>query len=86
MPAPREEYRQLQQSLTEKVLDRAASDLRWRQRLLDEPEAAAMREANFPKLKRVDEMRKSTWGSQEEGRSGGSGSSMERVWHRCRPQ
>ena len=48
------------------MLDRAASDSAWKQRLLDDPEAA-MREANFPELKRIGEMRKSTWGSREEG-------------------
>ncbi len=52
---PTEEYRQLQQSLTEKVLDRAASDSLWKQRLLDDPRAA-MLEADFPEVKRVDEM------------------------------
>ncbi len=64
-PTP-EELQQLQRSLNEKVLDRAASDPQWKQQLLDDPQAA-MREANFPELKRVDEMRKSTWSSQEEG-------------------
>ena len=54
--APPEEYRQLYRSLTEKILDRAASDPTWKQRLLDDPEAA-MRAANFPELERVEEMR-----------------------------
>ncbi len=54
--APVEEHRQLLQSLTDKVLDRAASDPLWKQRLLDDAEAA-MREAGFPELKRLEEMR-----------------------------
>jgi hypothetical protein len=53
---PTEEYGQLQQSLTEKVLDRAANDPLWKQRLLSDPEAA-MRQAGFPELKRLDEIR-----------------------------
>ena len=51
-----EEYRQLSRSLTERLLDRAASDPLWKQQLLDDPDAA-MREANFPELKRLDEIR-----------------------------
>ncbi|MDQ3834343.1 MAG: hypothetical protein M3315_12090 [Actinomycetota bacterium] len=56
-PTP-EQSRQLNRSLTEKVLDMAASDPAWRQQLLDDPQAA-MRAANFPELKRVEEMRQS---------------------------
>ncbi len=54
--APKEEYKQLLQSLTEKVLDRAASDPLWKQRLLSDA-PAAMREADFPEVKRLDEIR-----------------------------
>ena len=43
---------QLHRSLTEKVLDRAASDPEWRQLLIDDPEAA-MREANFPEAQEL---------------------------------
>ncbi len=53
---PIEEHKQLLQSLTEKVLDRAASDPEWKQRLLSDAEAA-MREAGFPEVKRLEEMR-----------------------------
>jgi hypothetical protein len=53
---PKEEHRQLLQSLTEKVLDRAASDPPWKQRLLSDA-PAAMREAGFPEVKRLDEIR-----------------------------
>ncbi len=42
-----EEYRQLQRSLMERTLDRAASDPEWKQRLLDGP-GTAMAEADFP--------------------------------------
>ncbi len=51
--AAREEYFQLSRSLTEKILDRAASDPLWKQRLLDEPEAA-LREADFPEARRLE--------------------------------
>lgn len=50
-----EEYRQLQRSLTVKMLDRAASEPTWKQQLLDEPEAA-MVEASFAELDRLDYM------------------------------
>jgi hypothetical protein len=66
----REEYRQLHRSLTEKILDRAASDPLWKQQLLDEPEVA-MREANFPETQKLEEMRQSTRGSQEVRGQGG---------------
>jgi hypothetical protein len=49
-----EQIRQLNRSLTEKVLDRAASDPEWRQLLLDDPEAA-MREANFPETRELQQ-------------------------------
>src|SRR3982750_786010 len=64
MITPTEEYRQLQQGLTEKVLDRAASDPLWKQRLLDDPEAA-MREADFPEAQRIEEMRQRAVASKE---------------------
>ncbi len=52
----KEEHRQLLQSLTEKVLDRATSDPLWKQRLLSDA-PAAMREAGFPEVKRLEEIR-----------------------------
>ncbi|MDQ3834341.1 MAG: hypothetical protein M3315_12080 [Actinomycetota bacterium] len=54
-PIP-EQSRELNRSLTEKVLDRAASDPAWRQQLLDDPQAA-MRTANFPETQQLQEMR-----------------------------
>ena len=50
-----EQTKQLQRNLTEKVLDRAASDPEWRQRLLEDSEAA-MREAGFPEAERLAEI------------------------------
>ena len=56
MFTPTEERQQLNQTLTEKVLDRAGSDPLWKQRLLTEPEEA-MQEANFPEYQRLEEIR-----------------------------
>ena len=53
---PLEEFRQLNRSLMEKVLDRAASDPRWKQQLLDDPEAAT---AEFPEAQMFREMHES---------------------------
>lgn len=55
VPPAREEYRQVKQGLLEKLLDRAASDPEWKQRLLDDPQAA-VREANLPEAQRFEEM------------------------------
>jgi hypothetical protein len=56
MPPTLEQTRQLHRSLTEKILDRAASDPAWKQQLLDDPEAA-MRGANFPETQQLEQMR-----------------------------
>jgi hypothetical protein len=56
MVAPKEEERQLMRSLSEKVLERAANDPLWKQRLLNDA-PAAMREAGFPEVERLDEIR-----------------------------
>jgi hypothetical protein len=50
-PTTFEQFRQLNRSLMEKVLNRAASDSEWRQRLLDDPETAVL-EAGFPEAER----------------------------------
>ena|SRR5215211_6790114 len=64
-----EETRQLQRSLAEKVLDKAASDPQWKQLYLDDP-AATLRQANFPEvqkiLQRAQEMQEGTRPLQEE--------------------
>jgi hypothetical protein len=54
---PTEEYKQLMESLTDKVLDRAASEPLWKERLLNDAEAT-MREAGFPEYQRLEEIRK----------------------------
>lgn len=54
-PTP-DEFEQLQRSLNEKVLDRAASDPQWKQLLLEDP-TAAIREAGFPEFRRIEELR-----------------------------
>jgi hypothetical protein len=51
-----EESRQVQRSLTEKILDKAASDLRWKERLLDDPEVA-LQEADFPESQWLVQLR-----------------------------
>lgn len=51
-----EKYQQLNQRLTEKMLDKAASDPHWKQWLLTDLEAA-MRKANFPEYQRLEEVR-----------------------------
>jgi hypothetical protein len=55
MPLTLEQSRQLSRSLTEKVLDKAISDPTWKQRLLEDPEAA-MQEANFPEAQQIQRM------------------------------
>jgi hypothetical protein len=53
-PPTLEEIRQLNRALMERVLNRAASDPEWKQRLLDDPEAAIL-EAGFPEAKKLQE-------------------------------
>jgi hypothetical protein len=71
-PPIEDESRQLNRSLMEKVLDRAASDPTWKQQLLDEPEVA-MRTANFPEVQLLEEMRQRAAASREEGEVRGHG-------------
>jgi hypothetical protein len=54
-PTPEQQMRQLNRRLTEKMLDKAASDPLWKEQLLDDP-SAAMLEANFPELERLEEL------------------------------
>jgi hypothetical protein len=51
-----EEYQQLNQRLTERMLDKAASDPLWKQWPLTAPEAD-MRKANFPEYQGLEEVR-----------------------------
>ena len=64
MPS-QEEYRLLERTLMEKVLDRAAADPHWKRRLLEDPEAA-MQEAAFPEAKRLKEANERLWAQEEE--------------------
>ena len=63
-PQTPEEIRQLNRDLMEKVLDKATSDLEWKQRLLDDPEAAMM-EADFPEAEKLGEVFASPGGGPE---------------------
>jgi hypothetical protein len=64
IPPDFERGRQLHRSLTEKVLDKAANDPLWKQQLLDNPDAA-MREANFPEVQGLEEIRLSAEASAD---------------------
>ena len=70
MPLGPEEIRRLNRALMEKVLDKAASDPEWKQRLLDDPEAAVM-EADFPEARQLQDIQASL--PQEEVRGHGFG-------------
>jgi hypothetical protein len=70
MPPTLEQTRQLHRSLTQKVLDKAASDPQWKQQLIDDPEAA-MRAANFSESQQLQQIQQ---GAQA---SGGRGSRPE---------
>lgn len=54
-----EQLRRLNRGLMEKVLDRAAGDPAWKQRFLDDPEAA-LREAGFPEAEELRENQEGT--------------------------
>ena len=64
-PTPEQQMRQLNRSLMEKMLDKAASDPLWKGKLLDDP-PAAMLEANFPELERLEELLQRQAALQEE--------------------
>jgi hypothetical protein len=57
-PFTPEEIRRLNRDLMEKIIDRAASDPEWKQRLLDGPEAA-IAEAGFPEVRQLQEVQAS---------------------------
>ncbi len=65
MPLTPEEFRQLNRDLMEKVLDKATSDAEWKQRLLDDPEAA-MQEAGFSEAQQLQQMQMSAQPVQED--------------------
>jgi hypothetical protein len=68
-PMMPEEIRRLKRDLMEKVLDKAASDPVWKQRLLDDPEAA-IEEAGFPESRQLREMQASLEAEEEAEVSG----------------
>ena len=57
MVPPTEEYQQLRKGLTQKILDKAASDPLWKQQLLDDPEEA-MRQADLPESRQLQQLTK----------------------------
>ena len=63
-PPTLEQTRQLYRSLTEKVLDKAASDPAWKQQLLDDSEAA-MQEAQFPEIRQLQQIEQSAQQARE---------------------
>jgi hypothetical protein len=81
VPTHEEEYRQLYRNLTEKVLDKAASDPQWKQQLLDEPQMA-LQAAGFPEIQRLDEVRQSA-APQEEEEVAGQASTLYSACCRC---
>jgi hypothetical protein len=60
-----EEFRRLNRDLMHKILDRAVIDPAWKQRLLDDPEAAMM-EAGFAEIERLRETQARTQPTSEE--------------------
>jgi hypothetical protein len=50
----------------EKMLDKAASDPLWKQRLLEDPKAA-MQEADFPEARQLGELRQAEGTAEVEG-------------------
>ena len=73
-PLTHEQARQLRRSLTEKVLDKAASDPEWRQLLIEDPELA-MREAEFEEAQQLEQQGPPTRPQEMEvvGQGGGGG-------------
>ncbi len=69
IPTP-EEYRLLEKTLMEKILDQAATDPQWKQLLLEDPEAA-MQEAAFPETHRLMEMNERVRAMQEDAEAVG---------------
>lgn len=68
-PPNLERLRQLNRDLLEKVIDKAASDVPWKQRLLNNPDAAII-EAGFLEARQIQEIQASM-GAQEEAEVAG---------------
>ena len=81
MPPTFEQTRELNRSLTEKVLDRAASDPEWRRRYIEDSELA-MREAGFPEVEQLQQMEPSAPEGEDEvtGQSLFPGHGRHAVW------
>ena len=75
-PTTPEQIQQLNRDLMEKVLDRAASDPEWKQRLLDDPEMA-IQEAGFPEVRQLREMRARM--EAQEAEVSGQGSELQGI-------
>ena len=70
MPLTADQFRRLNRDLMEKVLAKAASDPEWKERLLDDPEAA-MIAADFPEIRELQEMQASVKAQEEEAEVAG---------------
>jgi hypothetical protein len=64
MPS-QEEYRLLERAMTQKVLDRAASDPQWKPQLLDDPETAMSEIPEAKRLLEINERALSAWQDAE---------------------
>lgn len=82
-PTTPEQIWQLNRSLMEKILDRAASDPGWKQWLLDDSEAA-MLEAGFPEARQLREVRASV-GAEEAEVTGQQVDDLNCVFTLCSP-
>ncbi len=81
-PMTPHQIRQLNRDLMEKMLDKAESDPAWKQRLLDDPEAAMM-EAGFPETQQLRQAQTSALASEEAEVAGHMGASHSGP--RCAP-
>src|SRR5947209_8638470 len=72
MRPTRVQLQQLQQALTEKILDKACSDSQWKQKLIEDPELA-MREADFPELQQLEQASQPSGGGEVQGQHWGGG-------------
>jgi hypothetical protein len=66
IPTTLAQLQQLNRSLTERVLDKAASDPQWKQQLVEDSEAA-MREANFPEVRQLRQAQASAARAGQQG-------------------
>jgi hypothetical protein len=81
-PQTPEEIRRLNRDLMEKIIDKAASDPGWKQRLLDDSEMAIM-EADFPETRQLQQMQVSVEVEEEAEVTGQQLTSQEVCDTRC---